>query len=285
MAYRQITYGFSKSGKTGSLACLAEDGWTIRYLDFDDNPTPLYAFCKPEFHKNIQRVSCLDEFRVNEIDNIRSTGGSGLKAYSTMMSALDEWPIDKSDPQKWDADKNILCIDSLTSVAKAKVRAIQVRAGREDKKYNWDDYQMTQREIDALLQALKTWVNCPIIVMAHLQLIGPDLDAADIDDEDLRAQIIEQKLKGADIMPWRLAPITIGKAQALTVAGHFTAAALVHVTEASGRRIISKPMQGLDLGIPIPGVAGELPLETGMATIFKAVRKASTAPAPTKARK
>lgn len=271
--------GLPKSGKSASFAALANAGWRVRVLDFDGNVDPLINFTKPELRSNIEVVDCLDKITLTEVGggSVPLDGVPKLRSsrgWSTMAKALNKWPTDETFCGDWDPLKNVLVIDSATTLASSKVHAIQLANNRDGKRKNFTDYELTQTAIEGLIQALKADVKCPVFLTAHLQLIGPDLDVGeDIENEGLRARILEEKLKGATKQPWTLGPITLGKAQVRTLAAHFSGTALCEAFPAGGRQIRLKPMDGLALGMPIPGLKESYPIETGWATILDAWRQ------------
>lgn len=277
MGFRLMLGGAPKSAKTGALCALAKAGYTLRYCNLDDNVEPLFAYTPKEAHKNIQILDCIDRFRIDANANLVVDGAQGLKSWTTIMSAMDKWPIDGSSPKKW-GPKDVLVIDSATELAKGLARRQQTLENRQGKRLSWNDYQRVQQQIDALLVLLKGHLeNASLIVICHLQVIGPDLHAGDVEDADLAEEVIRQKLRGADIIPWKLAPITIGKSQAGTLAGHFTGTLYCKATETRGRLIFTTPTDGFDAGVPVPGLPKELPLDTGLAKVFDAIVAARTA--------
>ena len=271
MGFRLLLGGRPKSAKTGALAALANAGYMIRYVNHDDNAEPLFAYSRKDAHRNIQVLDAIDDMRVTKEGDIVSTGRQGLKSWNTLMNAMDRWPVDGSDPAKW-TKRDVLCIDSLTELAKGLARRQQAMEGRELKRYSWTDYDRVQKQIDALLVLLKgRLVNASLIVIAHLQVIGPDFSTGDTEDEALRDEILRQKLRGADNIPWQLAPISFGKAQARTLAGHFLGTLYCKSVDGRGRVICTTPEDGFDAGVPIPGLPKELPVATGLATVFDAI--------------
>lgn len=285
MSLRILFMGLPKSGKTASLASLANAGWKIRVLDFDGNVDPLVNFTKPSARSNIEVVDCLDKVSLVDVGggSIPSDGVPKMRAsrgWSAMAKALNKWPFDDSFCGDWDPEKVILLIDSATTLALSKVHAIQLANNKDGKRRNFSDYELTQTSIEGLIQALKADVKCPVFLTAHLQLVGPDLDVADdIENEGLKARILEEKLKGASKQPWALGPITLGKAQVRTLAAHFSGTALMEALPAAGRQIRLKPMDGLALGMPIPGLKDSYPIETGWAAIMDAWRQNLSNPA------
>lgn len=246
-------------------------GYVLRYVNHDDNSEPIFAYSRKDAHRNIQKLDAIDDMRVSKGGDIVSTGAQGLKSWSTLMNAMDQWPLDRSDPAKW-GPKDILVIDSLTELAKGLARRQQAMEGRELKRYTWTDYDRVQKQVDALLVLLKQRLTrASLIVICHLQVIGPDFSTGDTEDEALRDEILRQKLRGADNIPWQLAPISFGKAQARTLAGHFSGCLYMKAVEGRGRRIFTVPEDGFDAGVPIPGLPKDLDIETGLAKVFDAV--------------
>lgn len=271
MGFRLLLAGTPKSAKTGALASLANAGYKLRYCNLDDNAEPLFKYSRPDAHKNIQVLDCIDEFRISKEGNVVSSGVQGLKSWSTILQAMDLWPIDKTKPKDWGA-RDVLVIDSLTELAKGLARRQRVVEGRELKRPTWSDFTRVQDQIDHLIVHMKSFLpKASLIVICHLQVIGPDLSAGDVEDENLAQEIIRQKLRGADIVPWKLAPISFGKAQSKTLAGHFTGTLYAKAVAGRGRKLITVPEDGFDAGVPVPNLPRELDLETGLAKVFDAV--------------
>ena len=279
--------GAPKGGKSGSLASAANAGWKVRYLDFDGNPDPLIAFTDKDKRGNIEVVSCLDKYKMVKVPGKATDGtfdeqikfAGGPTAWKTMHDALDKWPVDGSKPSEWDPTKNILVLDSLTTIAQSKVQLVQYTDGREGKKKNFSDYEQTQTSIENLIKVLKVYMECPVFVMAHLQVVSGNLDTPDdeeITDASIRNKLMEEKIKLASKVPVSFGPITIGKAQVNTLASHFNGAILVESNPILGRKIMIAPKEGLNLGLPFPGILGknpspkELPQETGIKSILDA---------------
>lgn len=269
-----------KSAKTGALASLATGGYTLRYCNLDDNAEPLFAFSPPTAHKNIQVLDCIDQFRVDAKGDLVVDGVQGLKSWKTIVGAMDKWPLDGSDPAKWGA-RDVLVIDSLTELAKGLARRQQTIENRQNTRYSWNDYDRVQKQVDAMLIYLKSKLpKASLAVICHLQLIGPDLGTGDIEDDDLKEEVIRQKLRGADIVPWKLAPISLGRAQGKTLAGHFTGTLYCKATSGRGRVILTQPEDGFDAGVPVAGLPRELPVADGMAKIFNTILGFNTPATP-----
>lgn len=278
MSLRILMLGTPKSGKTGCLASLADVGWKIRYLDFDDNPDPLTNFAKKESRGNIEIVKCLDSYALSTAGggsapldtSIRMRGAGGWPA---MEKALRAWPTDNTKPEDWDPRKNLLVFDSLTWMTQSKVDMHMFSGRRDGENKSRSDYGVVQHQMSRLIQILKVSVRCPTIVIGHLQTIGPDFMVDDrVKDKDLFQEVVRRKLDQMDRIPWRMGPVTIGKAQVDDYASLFSGVVLVEQRQ-SGNRVISLVPTantfGINFGLPIPGLSRDYPVETGMATIME----------------
>lgn len=292
MALRILMLGSPKSGKTSTMAAAANAGWTVRYCDFDGNIDPLVAHTNPDKRGNIQRVDCLDSLGIKREVDKRSGNPTGHisygfnaenppRAWKAMTDAMDKWPVDGSDPRKWDPRTNVLVIDSLTTASQARMRLVRHVSGRGFGERNFRDYMLAQEDIENFLVALKVYVPCPVVVMAHIQQMSTDLD---IELEDsipkekrgmLQAMLLEEKLKEAAKAPPILGPVSVGKAQIKTIAAHFNGAVLVEARPSTDRRVMRvKPIEGLNLGLPFShlgekAMPGELEIENAMGLILK----------------
>lgn len=275
MSLRILMLGKPKHGKTGSLASLASRGWKIRYLDFDNNPDPLFAFTKPEHRGNIERVACHDEYFLQEkggtsdkdvVAKLRTAAG-----WVAMYKALDKWPTDDSNPREWDPRSNILVIDSLTSLTEAKTN-MQLRVANRDHLAR-SDYFIIQNCIKDFVHVLQGAVVCPVFVLGHLRQIGPDLGVDDrIKSKEMIEKVLNEKIDRAREIQWEWGPITIGSAQVMTFASLFTGTIVVHSHD-RGRYIHLHQIPefpGFALGLPIPGLKREYPIESGMDQIMEA---------------
>lgn len=286
MALRVLDLGLPKGGKTGSFASAANAGWNIRMLNFDGNPDPLIAFTDKDKRGNLHIVDCLDDYKM--VKSPGKTPGQvheqfaldpkkGATALKKMHAALDKWPTDGSSPSDWDPTKNLLLIDSLTTFSQAKVQELQFADGREGKRKTFSDFEQTQTAVELLLKTLKIYVECPVFVLAHIQLISANLDipdAEEIPSAEIRQKLLEKKIEMASKIPVQYGPVTMGKAQVSTLAAHFNGTILTEANPLMGRKIHIHPREGINLGLPFPAIGGkplkELPLDTGIKQILDA---------------
>ncbi len=272
-----LLIGSSKAGKTGALCSLADAGRRIGYLDFDNNAAPLRAFCKTaEGRKNIQRVACLDETvsdmevtNAGEIQIINRV--TEFRSWPAMIQSLKVWPADQSNPREW-GNESVLVIDSLSALSAAAERGYLKLKGRSGQKLKWQEFGELQKQIFEFLVGVGNMMKCPVIVISHLQLNGPDLNTLeDIGNdkvaEALQQRVIEKKLEAADIIDYNLGPISIGKAKSQILPSVFSGTVFCEADE-TGRWLFTKPRKSLQLGVPVAGLPAKLPIETGLVTIM-----------------
>lgn len=279
-----LIVGYPGSAKTGSLVALVNAGYKMRILNFDGNIAPLVNFVKPEFRKNV-------DIRILQ-DKLRSGGKrmvtDGLPtAFSDMARMLDNWKykdpetgeeIDLGRPKDWGSD-TVLVLDPLSRMGKASMRRILAMNNRADKPARKNDWGAAMDELEAIVEKLNTaYLQCNVVVISHLTLIGPDLDW-DPDDET-QAQ---QAKKTVAALDYKLFPDVLGRKLPPKIAGYFPCVIKAEVvgTAHSAKRVLSSKLDpDLDVKVPALDVPKELPIETGLLTIFRALVKAADAPAP-----
>lgn len=265
MLHRLLEVGFPKSGKTGSLACLLDAGYTLRYLNFDNNVQPLLAYTTAEGQKRLSVVDCLDEYWFNPATNRLEPKGSPLSTV-TAMKALNDWP-DGSKAADW-GPEDILVVDSGSVMAESAMKRNMGLNGRLMGKPQFADFTAAHDAITGLCLHTKRLLKCHFIMITHLTLIGPDLSVPDFDNDALAEKVVERKLEGSENVPWKLAPKTVGRALH-DLAKHFSG--VVYATaRGPARRLLLRPADGVDAGVPVAGLPPELDIKDGMAKIFLA---------------
>lgn len=244
-AVKMLLIGDSGSGKTGSLASLAEAGYTLRILDFDNGLSPLRQYTSPDARKRIIVEQCFDNVKGSRSGDIRLIGGD--RAFRRMLEVLDDWQPESLD------DSNVIVIDSLTFMAKAAMRrvlALNNKFGQNPSQPNWGDAQRLVENV--LTQLYNASVRCNVIITAHIKYIGTE------DDATLRGY-----------------PESLGKSLSPTIPRFFDVLVLARTvgTGVNRRRALhTKSTNLIELKVPAKEIADELPLETGLATLFKALR-------------
>lgn len=255
-----LLLGESKSGKTGALASLAEAGYNLRILDFDNGLDVLASVLSPTAMAHVHYITCTEKFR--------TIGGRVIldgapRAFQKAMNALDKWKEDDVDfgsVTTW-TQKDILVVDSLTFCAKAamyQILALVNRLGSKPHQSDWGEAQGLVEDMLALLYS--DAVKCHVIVNTHVAYQGGD--------EDVDVGEIKTEKRGL--------PMAIGRALSPKIPRYFNNALLVKTTGEGSharRRIYTVPQGVIELGSSAPGKAkADYPLATGLADFFKDIR-------------
>jgi len=240
-AYTKLIYlGDSGSGKTGSLASLLDAGYSFRILDMDNGLDSLKAFGKREHFPRVEFVTIRDKYKSSKTGpKIDGTP----KAFVEAMDTLTEWSA-VEDP------KCILVLDSLSALGRAAYAwANNMNPTAKDKRQIYGAAMNAVEDVLAMLTGESLRMN--VIVITHVKY----------DDGD------EGTGKGF--------ANAIGKALGPVIPRYFNT---MIMAEKSGsgdnikRKIKTMPTNLVDLKLPVPGIPKELPLETGLATIFASLR-------------
>lgn len=274
---KTLASGYPGTGKTGSLASLANSGrYNLRILALDGNTTviPLLRYVKPEWHKNVEVfVPPRDVVRVGAE---RSETVGIPKRFNITMNMLDSWKYKKADgtevdlgrPKEW-GPSEVLVIDNMTEVSSDAFRHVLFGAGRVQKGPRQRDWGTAQEVIRAMIELLASdLVPCNVVVISHLKMIGPPRpDEDDTEEERVHKSALRE------IIPFRLCPLVIGQALSGEIARYFPFSLLYErqvIGSSVKRMIVTKPREAADAKLPLE-LPTELPIETGLLSIFDAV--------------
>ncbi len=246
--FTRILYiGDSGTGKTGSLVSLMPN-YRLRFLDMDNGLDSLVQFAKVQCPDRLSSV----DYETRR-DKYRSTAAGPVisgqpKAFNDAMGLLTKWS-DESDPSKW-GPETILVIDSLSALGKAAFEWARGMNPTSKDPRQW--FFMAQEAVEKVIMLLTSdSFETNVIVISHVNY----------------KEITEGVNKGY--------ANAIGSALGPVLPRYFNTLILA---ESSGigkntrRRIKTMPTGVIDLKTPIPTIEYELPLETGMSTLFKALR-------------
>jgi hypothetical protein len=249
--YVKLLYlGSSGTGKTGSLCSLVAAGYKLRVLDMDNGLDALIAFVKrecPDKLDNINFITLRDKMKA---DPIRGAVVSGTpKAYTDAIKYLTKWD-DDTIPSEWGAD-TIFVLDSLTLFGRAAFRWAQGMNPNSKDPRQW--YGASQESILTVLDLLtSSEFHANVIVITHVDL---------------------QELSDGTTKGYASA---IGKALGPKIPAVFNTVILAEskgTGENVRRTITTMPTATVDLKNPKSvEIPKSLPLETGMATIFKTLK-------------
>lgn len=273
-ATRILLVGYPGSGKTGSLACLANAGYKLRILDYDGNLDPLFEYIKPDCLKNVDVVTLEDKLRLGQ----RIIETSGLpEAFANGLKMMNHWKYKAPDGTEVDLGKSrdwgpdtIVVLDSMTGMGRAAMRRALSFANRTTLNRRRQDWGVAASEQEQYIEMLTGKLNdFHVIVTAHLKMIGPEIEEAG--DSDLTKDL---KQRTADLVKTRLFPTALGKALPQSVAEHFPVTLLMEA-EVRGnkvRRVIcTLPRPELDLKVPANLPSDTFDLKDGMLTILQAL--------------
>lgn len=252
---KMLSVGDSGGGKTGALASLAEAGFKLRILDYDNGVGILASLLKGKPGlANVAYESLLDDFQ-----------GLGTKiipkgmptAFTRGLSMLNRWKgkdgVDLGPVSTWGRD-SILVVDSLSHMSNSAlvyILSLNNRAG--DHPYQ-SDWGQAMDMIEGVLKILYSdSIKCHVIVNAHITYVGGEFD------EDKKAIV------GAK--PY---PNTLGQKLPPKVGQYFNT--LLHFdTSPIGKKVIRTiPNGNLAVKSEILGLPKELSLESGLADFFRA---------------
>lgn len=234
--------GDSGTGKTGSLASLLAAGYRLNMIDMDNGLTALVQYAKNS-GADLSQVE-YETYR----DEYRSTKAGPLikgspRAFVDAMTKLTEWS-EISDPM------SITVLDSLTFLGKAAMAWARGMNPTAKDPRQW--FYSAQQAIENVLALLTDKAyNQNVIVISHVNY----------------KEVTEGVNKGY--------PTAVGSALGPTIASYFD---IMVLAESSGsgtnvrRKIKTMPTGIIDLKMPDPKIEKELPLETGLATIFQQLK-------------
>ena len=241
--------GDSGTGKTGSLVSLVAAGYKLKILDMDNGLSSLSQFIRHECPDKLANVEY--ETRRNRYKST-AQGPKVLgqpKAFTDALALMTEWS-DGTDPAEWGED-TIFVLDSLTAYGRAALEwARDMNPTAKDGR-QW--YFVAQKAIEDTL-ALLTGddFHCNVIVISHINW----------------RELQDGTTKGY--------PHAVGSALGPHIPKYFDSLLLA---ESSGsgknvrRKIKTAPTNTIDLKNPAPFIIeDELPLETGLATIFTSLK-------------
>lgn len=273
---RVLIVGYPGTAKTGALSALVNAGLKLRIAAFDKmgNMQPLFTYSDPSKLKNVDIVALGDKLKGGkkfiEVDGAPTAFATGVKLLNRWKyTNPDGTETDLGASADWGLD-TVFVLDSLTSMGDAAMRRARFINNRTIMDTTDRVYGLAMAEQDAFLEALVSSENrFHVIVLSHLKIIGPrDVRKG---DDDLTERI---KRDMADIVPTRLFPSALGWQLPQQVGRHFPTI-LEAETKVRGkevRRVLKTvTTHDLDLKIPAKSIPAEMPVDTGLVTVFDAV--------------
>jgi len=242
--YTKLIYiGDSSTGKTGSLVSLLEAGYKFKILDMDNGLDSLINYAKKQCSDKLRNVE-YETYR----DIYKSTRAGPIikgspKAFTDALDKLTEWG-QIEDPQ------TIFVLDSLSAFGRAAFEWSKGMNPTAKDGRNW--YFTAQQAVESVLAMITgAEFKMNVIVISHVSY----------------KEVTEGSHKGH--------VNAIGSALGPVIPRYFNTLILAETSGAgknTRRKIKTMPTGIIDLKIPNPEIEAELPLETGLATIFEKLR-------------
>ena len=261
-----LNIGPPGSGKTGALACLAEAGYRLVILDFDNGIDILINVVrkhKPEALSNIIYEVCTDKMKM-----VPGMAGGKIvtegppTAWVKAITGLSRWkfPIAAGSKETYDlgpasswGPETILVLDSLGLAGEAAMRfVVQLNAHQFLDYKDRADYGQAMDRLETLLQLLfSDGIGCNVIVNTHITYVEDRMN---------------KSLQGM--------PRALGSALPPKVGGYFNTIVRSTTKEGSKRVILTRVDMAVELKLPLlpDALPSELPIETGLLTLFQALQ-------------
>lgn len=272
MPVRAFVLGRPKSGKTGSLACLADAGFKLRVLDYDWNPEPLLQYASEAALANVDVVQLKDELW-DSPDGLTPRGMP--TAFTDGLRMMQKWAyklpdgteVDLGSSKDWGPD-HVVVIDSATSFGTAAKNRAMIKLNKTRKNSNWRVWDFAQQDMVQAIRIMKTG-RYHLIVFSHPKMIGPEM--VNEDDDDTTKDI---KKAVAELVPTRLYPSAPGKALSQVIGAELPIIIKADVRTHQGvekRMFTAAPSLDTDTGAPLLNMKWPQPAETALLEVFKAM--------------
>lgn len=285
---KMLNIGASGAGKTGALVSLVKAGYRLILYDFDNGHQILLdtSLLPKDLRKNV--------LVTRYEDKVRSTPSGPLflnppAAWMNFLRDLDKHP--DAGPCSGFGPMDVVVLDSLTFCGNSILRFMQSLAGTLNKQPPWKEFGPAMKAQEDLLAILySNAVPCNVVVNAHISYIGDDGDAGGVlanllqmhnkaeDSETDLAPELQAALvaMSTNVRPTQGYPSALGNKLPPKVGRYFNTMVRTKSIGQGGavRRIIcTKSEDAIELKVPCPGrIAQTLPIESGLATIFKAIK-------------
>lgn len=258
---KMILVGDPGSGKTGSLAALADAGYELRILDLDNgidvlknllmDPKTPYA---KDAYKRVKYVTLTE--KPGNLSRVSTMAvPQSATVWNRIAQTLNNWKFpgeELGSITTWD-EKTVLVIDSMTlaGIAAYNFAAVQNSGSKVDPRMT---YFHAQNYLEYLVQCLYSDdVKCNVIVTSHISFVGGEDNA--------------QLLHGY--------PTTIGRALSAKIGRYFNSILMIK-TEGKSRRLYTAPTSRVELKNTAPLRVKEFyEIKNGLAEYFRDVQGGS----------
>lgn len=242
---RLLNIGENGTGKTGQLASLADAGYRIWIIDYDNGVDILKNLLrdKPEAMARVNYETLRDRVAfVNGVPTLKAP----ITAFQDAGKWLAKWGADKFDAQ------DVLVIDTLSGMSEAAFNYALALGGRLNQRPQIQDYGVMADRIRLFIEMITSdEMHCNVIVNTHIRYFAGDEDTATAP---------------------RGLPNAKGQEIPRTVASYFNTVVLSHTIgrgPAARRQISTRPEGVIEVKTSNPlGVKAKYSVETGLAELF-----------------
>lgn len=262
--------GESGSGKTGSLASLASEGYNVRILDFDNGIDVLKDIVSPQGCEKFKyKPDTMSRIKYCTIqDHMKAAGGkifaSAASAWPKAVSMLDNWKTEQENlgPLTAWGTSDVLVIDTLTNFGAAAYNFVLAMnnkiggtvTGNEYRRFLWSAQDLVESALDLLTSPQ---IKCNIIVSSHISYQDKPGTVRENSDQPI---------------PQQGFPSALGKALSPRIPRGFNSTLMAEKIGTS-YQITTKTANNVNLKTSAPSrVKDSYPLSSGLAEYFKAVR-------------
>jgi hypothetical protein len=276
---RIMLLGFPGSGKTGSLAPLANAGFKLRILDFDGNLDPMLRRLTPQGLDNVDAAYFEDKTRMGA--QFQEPIGIPT-AFPNALRMMDRWAYKEADgtevdlgaSKDWGLD-TVLVLDNITEMGESAMMRATKLSNKTPETVTDRVWKLSIDEQKRFLDKLSSFNNnFHVIAIAHLKMVGPK-EHRKGDSETGKA--IKDQI--AELLPTRFYPNVLGW-QYPQVAAKDWPIVIEAATHIVGRRTSRSlnmvPRAELDLKYPgVESLDDKLDISDGLLKVFKALSPAS----------
>lgn len=283
---KALLIGETGSGKTGSLAALANAGYNLRIIDYDNGLDLLGSLLTPEAEKRVVYETFTDTLLPLKTG---ITWSGTPMSYPNSLALLDRWKMpertlygrkvpayDLGSVTDWGPD-DVLVIDSLTIQGNTIMRYGQSQQQFLDEARKMHPHQadwgLGQNYQERFLEFLYSdRVKCNVIVTSHIRRVGGGgVQTTKLDSKGKTTGEVTREL---DSIEGKGYPSALGR-QLPPKVGRYFNTMLYYFTNALGiRQISTVPRDNIDCKTPCPMQLDPLyRIEDGLLKIFQTIRR------------
>ena len=240
---KMLVIGDTGTGKTGALASLANAGYKLHILDYDNGLDILSTTVQGDKFQNVEYETLTEKKK--------AVGGQVLiqgapKSFAKGLALLTEWG------QKYTSKEDVIVIDSLTFFSDAAMEHVLAGAGHTGRQPEIQEWGLAMSLMEDVLSILYSDdIKCNVIVNAHIKYI-----------QDEGTGVIKALVN------------TLGSKLPPKVGRYFNHLIMAQ-QQATGKRVLlTKGAAMFGLKSPNPNIKAQYPIESGLADYFKDVKGA-----------